>query len=113
MRAASRRLAIDGAPDGWPIPPPRLAYKVSAKFDLHQHLESGALGADSSERAFESNHVALADCKAVLDWGHQSAWHVPPAAYIRDVLGSVMTLVAQMPDAARDAKQDYLLFRMT
>jgi len=39
------------------------------------------------------------------------AYH--PAAYVRDVLGEVMTLVARMPDAARDAKQDFLLFRKT
>jgi hypothetical protein len=34
-----------------------------------------------------------------------------PEAYVRGEMGAVMPLVAFLPDAARDARQDFLLFR--
>jgi ubiquinone/menaquinone biosynthesis C-methylase UbiE len=236
LRESNRRLAIEGAPDGWPLPPPFHYYKTSSKFDLRLYLQSSALGVAVLEEVLAANGLKLDQFRSILDWGsgcgrmvralsrrtdaklhgcdYNAAlvrwcaealpcadWkvcglapplpypdrsfdlvfaisvltHIPtemqvdwlteirrvlrpggyallsvhgasrtsglpdevrrrfdagehvvvgeeyagtnlcgsyhPAAYVRDVLGKVMPLVAHLPDAARDSLQDFLLFR--
>lgn len=69
LRASNRRLAIEGAPDGWPLPPPFHYYKTSSKFDLRLYLESSVLGVAVLEEVLAANGLKLADFRSILDWG--------------------------------------------
>lgn len=69
LRAANRALVRQGAPDGMPLPPPFLVYKVSSKFDLRRHLESGPLSIECIEQAIAPRGLKLANFRSILDWG--------------------------------------------
>jgi len=44
----NRRVRRRGAPDGFPLPPPRLAYAVAASQDLDYFFEAGRSGGRGS-----------------------------------------------------------------
>jgi SAM-dependent methyltransferase len=69
LRATNRALVRQGAPDGMPLPPPFLVYKVSSKFDLRRHLESGPQSIDLIEQAIAPSGLALQQFRSILDWG--------------------------------------------
>ena len=69
LRESNRVVVAAGAPDGSPLPPPFLAYKVARSFDLRSYLEGGAVGATCIEEALQTHGVDLATLGAVLDWG--------------------------------------------
>lgn len=69
LRAANRALVRQGAPDGMPLPPPFLVYKVSSKFDLRRHLESGPQSIELIEQAIAPYGLSLQQFRSILDWG--------------------------------------------
>ncbi len=69
LRAANRALVKQGAPDGMPLPPPFLVYKVSSKFDLRRHLESGPQSIELIEKAIAPAGLSLEQFTSILDWG--------------------------------------------
>src|SRR6185436_17603491 len=61
---AWRRNAVlqrAGAPDGWPMPPGLLVYRVSGTPELRWYLDSGALAASSIEEGLRRHGVEITE----------------------------------------------------
>ena len=78
-----------------------------ALLSVHGASRIEALPEEARRRFEAGEHVVVGDEYA----GTNLCGSYHPAAYVRDVLGKVMLLVAHLPDAARDSLQDFLLFR--
>jgi SAM-dependent methyltransferase len=68
-RARNARFSASGAPDGLPLPPPRLVYAVAGHFDLEEFIESGHLHAELIEAVLADNDFDLDRLTSVLDFG--------------------------------------------
>ena len=64
-----RRAGARAAPDGLPIPPSRLIYRVAGTTDVDWFLESGRVGAETIADSLARNGVPLAALPALLDFG--------------------------------------------
>lgn len=65
----NRQLARTGAPDGFPLPPPQLAYEVAASYDLRYFLHSGEIGRQAIEEVLARGGTSIAAFTRVLDFG--------------------------------------------
>ena len=63
------RSRIAEAPDGLPIPPPRLTYLVAGTYDVECFLTFGRRGADAILRMLARNGIDINRFGAMLDWG--------------------------------------------
>jgi SAM-dependent methyltransferase len=64
--AGFRRM---GAPDGLPLPPPDLLFRVAGTTNISWFLEGGARAAQTVRDAIELRGVAIDDLGAILDFG--------------------------------------------
>jgi SAM-dependent methyltransferase len=69
LRKKNRKWIKQGAPDGLPIPPPRLVNLVSGHFDMHVFYQNGRLGADCIRAILEKNGIELNGLFSFLDFG--------------------------------------------
>jgi SAM-dependent methyltransferase len=71
FRAKSRNahLRKTGAPDGLPVPPPELIYRVTGQLGIDYFLENGRLGLDCIDRVLARHGIAFERMGAVLDFG--------------------------------------------
>lgn len=71
VRALRYKQAIppDSRPDGLPLPPPRLALRVTGTPDLVSFVEGGRHAADSIRESLARQGMALGDVRSLLDFG--------------------------------------------
>ena len=70
LRARNRSLRNRGAPDGFPLPPPRDAFLVTGiGYDLEHYIESGHLAAESLRETLAEAGEAPEGLSPVLDFG--------------------------------------------
>jgi len=68
-RAANKRLISQGAPDGLPLPPVKLVYLVSGRFDIVAYYKGGAGGAAGIKGLLQKNGVDMNTLGSILDFG--------------------------------------------
>ena len=66
---SARAPALTRAPDGLPVPPPRLLVRVAGTPDAEWFLESGRLAADTIREALERQGRRIEDVRSLLDFG--------------------------------------------
>jgi SAM-dependent methyltransferase len=69
VRASNARLAVEGAPDKLPLPPPHLVYLVAGHFDLVEYYETGKFHAELLRRVLDANGFDIARFRSLLDFG--------------------------------------------
>lgn len=69
LRKKNREWIRRGAPDGLPIPPPRLVNLVAGHFDLAAFFQNGRLGADCVRAALQKNGIPMGKLFSILDFG--------------------------------------------
>lgn len=69
LRKMNRVWIERGAPDGLPLPPPRLVNLVAGHFDVAAFYHNGRLGADCVRTVLENNGIDMEKLFAILDFG--------------------------------------------
>jgi SAM-dependent methyltransferase len=69
LREKNRKWIKQGAPDGLPIPPPRLVNLVAGHFDVAEFYQNGRLGADCIRSILKKNGVEMDRFFSILDFG--------------------------------------------
>jgi SAM-dependent methyltransferase len=76
LKSSDPRVALanagfrrNGAPDGFPIPPPDLLFLVAGTTKISWFLEGGSLAAQTVREAMQRRGVAIDDLTAILDFG--------------------------------------------
>jgi SAM-dependent methyltransferase len=69
LRAENRRFIKTGAPDGLPLPPPRMINLVAGHFNIRGFYENGLLGADCIRNILKKNNLKMEDFSSILDFG--------------------------------------------
>jgi len=69
IRQRNRRFLKNGAPDGLPMPTPKLMHMVSGRYNLEGLYLNGMLGADSIKGILANNGIDFGQFSSVLDFG--------------------------------------------
>ena len=69
LRKKNQEWVQQGAPDGLPVPPPRLVNLVAGHFDVAAFYQNGRLGADSIRDVLEKNGIEITRLLSFLDFG--------------------------------------------
>jgi SAM-dependent methyltransferase len=69
LKSENRRFVKRGAPDGLPLPPPRMINLVAGHFNIEEFYENGLLGADCIRNILEKNNLEMEDFSSILDFG--------------------------------------------
>lgn len=69
LRGKNRLWIKQGAPDGLPIPSPRLINLVAGHFDADAFYQNGRLGADCIRAILEKNGIDINRLASLLDFG--------------------------------------------
>jgi SAM-dependent methyltransferase len=69
LRKKNRQWIAEGAPDGLPIPPPRLVNLVAGHFDIDAFYRNGRMGADCIRAILQKNGIEMRRLLSILDFG--------------------------------------------
>ena len=69
LKKKNREWIKKGAPDGLPIPPPRLINLVAGHFDVGAFYRNGRLGADCISAILQKNGIEMHRFLSILDFG--------------------------------------------
>lgn len=69
LRRRNARYQKSGAPDGMPLPPPKLAFMVRWLYDLEDHIRSGTEGFSCIKNFLSRSGFDLRKFEKVLDFG--------------------------------------------
>jgi SAM-dependent methyltransferase len=69
LRKKNRKWIKKGAPDGLPVPPPRLVNLVAGHFDVAVFYQNGRLGADCIRAILAKNGIEMDQFLSFLDFG--------------------------------------------
>jgi len=69
MQRKNNRYRRRGAPDGLPIPTPKLMHLVSGRYNLEGLYNNGNLGAECIREILEKNKLRIKQFSSILDFG--------------------------------------------
>ncbi len=69
LKAENRRFVKRGAPDGLPLPSPRMVNLVAGHFDIREFYENGLLGANCIRHLLGKNDLEMDGFSSILDFG--------------------------------------------
>ncbi len=69
QKAENKRFVKIGAPDGLPLPPPRMINLVAGHFNVKEFYENGLLGANCIRNILKKNNLDMEGFSSILDFG--------------------------------------------
>lgn len=69
LKAENMRFVKKGAPDGLPLPPPRMINLVAGHFESKKFFEDGLLGAGCIRHILGKNNLEMEEFSSILDFG--------------------------------------------
>ena len=69
LREKNARFYKQGAPDGLPLPSPKLIYSIMGRFEAELYWEQSVLGRQSITEILRKNPLELSGFSSILDFG--------------------------------------------